>query len=115
LLLHQALAVAWRVVARANEYVDRQAPWKLAKDPARARELDDTLAALARTLSHLALMLAPFMPTKAQELWRQLGGPGNVDERRWHASDDPTAPPLDPTGWRVEKGLALFPRDTPSA
>ncbi|HEY7893541.1 MAG TPA: methionine--tRNA ligase [Gemmatimonadaceae bacterium] len=115
LLLHEALAAAWRVVARANEYVDRQAPWKLAKDPARAQELNDTLAALAWTLSHLALMLAPFMPTKAQELWRQLGGPGNVDERRWPAPDDASAPPLDPAGWRVEKGLALFPRETPSA
>jgi len=115
LLLHEALAAAWRVVARANEYVDRQAPWKLAKNAARTQELNDTLAALAWTLSHLALMLAPFMPTKAQELWRQLGGPGNVDERRWPSADDPSAPPLDPAGWRVEKGLALFPRETPSA
>jgi methionyl-tRNA synthetase len=115
LLLHEALAAAWRVVARANEYVDRQAPWKLAKNAARTQELNDTLAALAWTLSHLALMLAPFMPTKAQELWRQLGGPGNVDERRWPVPDDTSAPPLDPVGWRVEKGLALFPRETPSA
>lgn len=115
LLLHEALAAAWRVVARANEFVDRQAPWKLAKDPARAQELRETLAALAWTLSHLALMLAPFMPTKAQELWRQLGGPGNVDERRWPAAGDTSAPPLDPSGWRVEKGPALFPREMPSA
>ena len=115
LLLHEALAAAWRVVARANEYVDRQAPWKLAKDPARTQDLHDALAALAWTLSHLALMLAPFMPTNALELWRQLGGPGKVDERRWPAPGNTNAPPLDPSGWRVEKGPALFPRDTPAA
>lgn len=115
LLLHEALAAAWRIVARANEYVDRQAPWKLAKDPARTQELHETLAVLAWTLSHLALMLAPFMPTKAQELWRQLGGPGNVDERHWLGAGDSGAPPLDPSGWRVEKGLALFPREIPAA
>ena len=71
------------MVARANEYVDRQAPWKLAKDPARTPELHDTLRGLAWALTHLALMLEPFMPTKAQELWRQLGGPGAVADQRF--------------------------------
>jgi leucyl-tRNA synthetase len=60
-------------------------------------------------------MLEPFMPTKAQELWRQLGGTGNVDERRWPAASDAPADVLDPSGWHVEKGLALFPRETAAA
>ncbi|HEX5179900.1 MAG TPA: methionine--tRNA ligase [Gemmatimonadaceae bacterium] len=115
LLLHEALAAAWRVVARANEYVDRQAPWKLSKDPSRADELRETLAALAWMLTHLALMLAPFMPTKAQELWRQLGGTGNIDEQRWPAADETPVASLEPSGWRVEKGLGLFPRETAAA
>jgi len=115
LLLHEALAAAWRVVARANEYVDRQAPWKLAKDASRTAELHDTLAALAWVLAHLALMLEPFMPTKAQELWRQLGGAGNVDEHRWPPASGAPVDSLDPAGWHVEKGVALFPRETAPA
>src|SRR5204862_5495994 len=31
-LLHEALKAVWQTIARANEYVDRQAPWKLGKD-----------------------------------------------------------------------------------
>ena len=115
LLLHEALAAAWRVVARANEYVDRQAPWKLAKDASRTAELHETLAALAWVLAHLALMLEPFMPTKAQELWRQLGGAGNVDEHRWPPASGAPVDSLDPAGWHVEKGVALFPRETAPA
>jgi methionyl-tRNA synthetase len=115
LLLHEALAAAWRLVARANEYVDRQAPWKLAKDETRTSELHETLAGLAWMLTNLALMLEPFMPTKAQELWRQLGGAGNVDEQRWPAAVEAPADALDPGGWRVEKRLGLFPRETAPA
>ena len=110
-LLHEALAATWRIVARANEYVDRQAPWRLAKDASRSQALDETLAVLAFALAQLALMVTPFMPTKAQELWRQLGAPGNVDETRWPSGDGATAPALDPSGWRVQKGQGLFPRD----
>lgn len=107
-LLHEALAAAWRIIARANEYVDRQAPWKLAKDPARNADLDVTLATLVHVLARVALMTEPFMPIKAQEMWRQLGAPGNVDEARW--TDDAQLP-IDVRGWTVQKGLGLFPRE----
>ncbi|HEY7878927.1 MAG TPA: methionine--tRNA ligase, partial [Gemmatimonadaceae bacterium] len=112
-LLHEALAAAWSVVSKANEYVDRQAPWRLAKDAARRPELDLTLATLAGVLGRLALMITPFMPTKAQELWRQLGAPGNVDEARWSspAPGDETMSVVDPSRWKVEKGPGLFPRE----
>ena len=111
LLLHEALAAAWRVVARANEYVDRQAPWKLARDPAARPELELTLAALAFVLAHIAVMIAPFMPGKAEELWQQLGAPGSVHEVRWSADLTAVTPSLAPDGWRVHKGAPLFPRE----
>ena len=40
-LLHEALKSVWQGVARGNEYVDRRAPWKLAKDPGAARRARD--------------------------------------------------------------------------
>jgi len=105
-LLHEGLQAVWRMVARGNEYVDRQAPWKQAKDPALAQALDETLASLMRQLARFAVLLYPFMPTKTTELWRQVGGPGELGEQRFASLMS-----LDATGWRVTKGDPLFPKD----
>jgi methionyl-tRNA synthetase len=63
-----------------------------------------------RQLARQAVLVAPFMPTKAQELWSQLGAPGTVAEQRF---DGLAA--LDATGWRVAKGESLFPKEKPAA
>ena len=93
------------MVGRGNEYVDRQAPWKLAKDPASRAQLESTLATLVRQLARQAVYLWPFMPTKSEELWRSLGAPGSPGEMRFSDLDK-----LNPTGWKVEKGPSLFPK-----
>ena len=104
-LLHEALGRVWRSVARANEYVQARAPWKLAKDPAARPALEETLVTLVRCLVRHAVHLAPFTPAKAEELWARLGGPGRVTDQRFAMLDA-----LDPAGWRVTKGDPLFPR-----
>ena len=93
----------WLTVARGNEYVDRRAPWKLAKDPAMAGELDTALGTLVRQIARQCVALYPFMPEKTQVLWEQLGGPGRVGEQRFGE--------LEVTGWRVKKGEGLFPKE----
>ena len=105
-LLHEALKALWRTIARANEFVDKQAPWKLAADEAQAAELDRTLGSLARQLVRQCVHIAPFTPTKAEELWSRLGGPGSVHDQRFDALES-----LDPAGWRVTKGAPLFPKE----
>ena len=106
-LLHEALKALWRTISRANEFVDRQAPWKLAGDEAKADELDRTLGSLARQLVRQCVHIAPFTPDKAEELWLRLGGPGSVHAQRFLSLGD-----VDPAGWRVGKGSPLFPRET---
>jgi methionyl-tRNA synthetase len=108
-LLHEGLQAVWRMVARGNEYVDRQAPWKLAKDPALATALDETLASLVRQLARFAVLLQPYMPQKAAELWRQVGGRGDLGAQRFGE-----LMALDPAGWRVTKGDSLFPKERES-
>ena len=103
-LPHEALACIWRTVTRANEYVQTTAPFKLAKVPEQAGELDTVLASLVRRLARQAVVLSPFMPQKAQELWDALGGPGDVQAQRLEHLDA-----LDAGGWHVRKA-ALFPR-----
>jgi len=105
-LLHEALRTVWQSVVRGNEYVDKQAPWKLAKDPALRGDLETTLASLIRQLARQAVLLAPFMPDKAAELWTQLGAPGTVGDQRFASLAQ-----LDATGWRVKKGEPLFPKE----
>jgi methionyl-tRNA synthetase len=105
-LPNEALRQLWLTVARANEYVDRRAPWKLAKDPAQRPELEQTLATLIRQLARQAVYAAPFIPEKAEALWRQLGAPGRVTDQTFASVAD-----LDPAGWRVQKGEPLFPKE----
>ena len=106
--LQDALAAVWKCVAHGNEFVGKQAPWAMAKDPARSAELDATLSTLIRSLARQTVALAPFMPGKTAELWKALGAPGVVHDMRF----DMLAT-LDPSGWRVKKPDALFPRVSP--
>jgi methionyl-tRNA synthetase len=108
--LHEALRAVWLTVARGNEYVDRQAPWKLAKDPASRAELESTLATLVRQLARQAVYLWPFMPGKSEELWRSLGAPESPGVVRFSGLKR-----LDPSGWQVLKSGPLFPKkDAPA-
>ena len=107
-LLHDALKAVWQTVSRGNEYVDRQAPWKLAKDPAKRAELESTLASLVRQLARQAVYLWPFMPAKSAELWKSLGASGSPGEMKFAGIQR-----LDPMGWKVEKGPSLFPKAEP--
>lgn len=111
-LLHDGLAAVSRMTARANEYTQATAPWLLAKDPAQRDALNTCLSSLIRRLAKQAVLLAPFIPGKAQALWEQVGGSGAVHDQRFSAVET-----IDPTGWTVKKGEGLFPRPvaTPKA
>jgi methionyl-tRNA synthetase len=92
-------------VARGNEYVQSSQPWALAKDESKHAELDNVLASLTRNLARQCVLLHPFMPLKTEELWRQLGGIGRAADQRFDA-----LPGLDAAGWKVRKGVPMFPR-----
>jgi methionyl-tRNA synthetase len=74
--LHDGLEAVMTIVRRSNAWVDARAPWKLAKDPEAAEELDAVLGALIRALARAAVALQPFMPGKSCEIWTRLGGDG---------------------------------------
>lgn len=107
-LVHEALEAVFRTVTRANLAIQDAKPWVLAKDPAQRPELERVLAALMRQLARQAVYLAPVMPTKAQQLWEALGGPGSVHETTFEQAEL-----LDCAGWHVAKGEGLFPRPEP--
>ncbi|MEX2609613.1 MAG: methionine--tRNA ligase [Gemmatimonadota bacterium] len=101
-LLHQGLAAAMELAGTANGFVDQRAPWKQAKDPDQAAELDTTLGALVRALGALATLLWPFMPARMEALMEGLNLPAPV------LLDDVAE--LDLAGRTVSKPGVLFPK-----
>jgi methionyl-tRNA synthetase len=98
----------WSLVSAANLYIQRTAPWTLAKEH-RDAELDAALATLARTLWRLAVLATPFVPGKAQLIWAALGCSGRAAAAPWSALAAP------PTGGRtVESPGVLFPKLVPA-
>jgi methionyl-tRNA synthetase len=77
----QALDLIWQRVRRLNRYVEERAPWQLAKDPADAGKLDETLASLAEGLRALSVLLHPYMPATTERLLEALGSPALEFER----------------------------------
>src|SRR6185312_12087293 len=73
--LSQALELIWQRVRRLNQYVEERAPWALAKDPAQADALDQTLASLAEGLRAITVLLHPYMPASTRKLLDALGRP----------------------------------------
>lgn len=106
--LEGGIEAAWTVIRRANQLVEEQAPWKLAKDPARAQDLDRLLGSLAVALQHVALLLYPIMPAKARVVWETLRLTPALEAARFPAQGAFLPPP--PTGTALGESQPLFPR-----
>ena len=73
-----ALEEIWQRVRRLNRYVEERAPWQLAKDPARANELDRVLGTLVEGLRVVAVLLWPYLPASCERLLAALGAGGGA-------------------------------------
>jgi len=71
----QALELIWQRVRRLNRYVEERAPWQLARDPADAARLDETLASLAEGLRVVSVLVHPYMPATVEKLLSAIGSP----------------------------------------
>ncbi len=78
--LSGALEAIWIVIRSLNRYVEERAPWQLAKDPAKAEELDRTLYDLADGIRAVAVALAAYLPETSLRILAALGQP---DELAW--------------------------------
>jgi methionyl-tRNA synthetase len=68
----KALEQIARLVQRANQYVEENAPWKLAKDAGSAGRLDTVLNRLVEVVYTLGTILTPFLPETSQKIAAQL-------------------------------------------
>jgi methionyl-tRNA synthetase len=71
----RAMRAIMALADRANEYVDRMEPWKLAKASERASELRDVCTVILNLYRQIALYLAPVLPRLARSSAELLGEP----------------------------------------
>jgi methionyl-tRNA synthetase len=71
--IHNGIAEVFKVVRAANRYIEDRAPWALMKKPGGKAEAADVLFTVAEVLRQTAVLLFPFMPSKAQDIWETLG------------------------------------------
>ena len=69
-----ALAEVFKVISRANKYIDENAPWVLAKSEEQRPRLARVLYNLLETVRICGGLLSPFMPDTAGEIGKRLGG-----------------------------------------
>jgi methionyl-tRNA synthetase len=105
LRFREALDEIWNLVTALNRAIDEQKPWELYKQ-GRGNELDALLYDLCEGLRYLSVLLFPFMPSKATEMWEQLGLSG-TPEVRW--SEELQWGRL-AAGTQTVPGAPLFPR-----
>ena len=98
-----ALNEIFKVISRANKYIDENAPWVLAKDEAQKPRLARVLYNLLETVRICAGLLQPFMPDTAAEIGKRLGGA----DLSWDSLNAFGTLPREAV---TEAGPALFPR-----
>jgi len=103
---HNALAEVFKVIQRANKYIDETAPWALAKDmEANGKRLAHVLYNLLEATRICGILLTPFMPESMGKLFIQIGA--GADIQTWNSAS--VWGSLSETA-AVTKGENLFPR-----
>ncbi len=100
-----ALEEVFKVISRANKYIDETAPWVLAKDESNRDRLATVMYNLLEALRICTQLLTPFMPDSTAKAAVQIGVPEEL--RTWDAAGEWGVLPADVT---VHKGDTLFPR-----
>ncbi|MFH1854451.1 MAG: methionine--tRNA ligase [Candidatus Omnitrophota bacterium] len=100
----QALSAVWRLINKANKFIEEKAPWKLYKE-SKTDELKDMMYDLYEVLRIVSVVLWPFLPAASREMAVQLGledpGKRSLKLLSWgHAKP----------GTKINKGKPLFPR-----
>ncbi|MCD7773663.1 MAG: methionine--tRNA ligase [Ruminococcus sp.] len=103
--INNALAEIFKVISRANKYIDETEPWILGKDETKKARLASVLYNLLEAIRISTTLLSCFMPKTMPKIWEQIG-----------ASDDDISYEnaaewgVLPTNVKVCRGEIIFPR-----
>ena len=99
----QGLNEAFKLISRANKYIDETAPWVLAKSEETKPRLLTVLKNLCECIRIAAILITPMMPDTAEAIFNQLNVP--AEGRGWDALRY-----NDNTAWKTSVAAPLFPR-----
>ena len=102
---HLALEEVFKLIQRANKYIDETMPWALAKDEGKKARLASVMYNLLEALRVSLILLTPFIPESCEKAFAQIGA--NASVRTWDSALVYGALPADV---EVRKGETLFPR-----
>ena len=100
-----ALMEVFKLIGRANKYIDENKPWLLAKDESQKNRLAQVLYNLLECVRISAVLLTPFMPDTCGKIFGQIGA--GEELRSWESAKTWGLLPMDAA---VNKGENLFPR-----
>lgn len=103
--LNNALAEIFKVISRANKYIDETTPWILGKDESKKDRLACVLYNLLETIRITTTLLSCFMPSTMPKVWEQIGADENLI-----TYENAGKFGVLPQDVKVKKGPALFPR-----
>jgi methionyl-tRNA synthetase len=103
--LNNALAEIFKVVSRANKYIDETAPWVLGKDESKKARLASVLYNLLEAIRIISTLLSCFMPTDMPKVWEQIGA--TADDVTYENAGRFGVLPANVT---VKRGDIIFPR-----
>lgn len=103
--LNNALAEIFKVISRANKYIDETAPWVLAKDESKRARLAAVLYNLLESIRISTTLLSCFMPSTMPKVWEQIGADASLI-----TYENAGKFGVLPANVTVKKGEVLFPR-----
>lgn len=101
--MHMALQGAWSLISGLNKYIDRTAPWELAKN--NKSRLSTVIYHVMESIRYVAVMASPVMPDTSRKILGMLG----LDGKLFSMEDLRTFGMMKP-GTRIMEAKALFPR-----
>ena len=102
--INNALAEIFKLVSRANKYIDETTPWVLGKDESKKARLATVLYNLLESIRIASTLLSAFMPTTMPKVFEQIGA---TDFATYENASKWNVLPLDT---KVTRGEVLFPR-----
>ena len=103
--LNNALAEIFKVISRANKYIDETTPWILGKDETKKARLACVLYNLLEAIRVSTTLLSNFMPSTMPKVWEQIGADSDLITYENAGKFN-----VLPQNVKVAKGDAIFPR-----
>ena len=102
---HNAFASVWKIITKANKYIDECAPWALNKNGEKEK-LATVLYNMAEAIRIATILLTPIMPNTPAKVFAQLG---IADQTELHTWESLTYGGIK-AGTKIHRGEPIFPR-----